>query len=125
MASHPSCAVRRRAPPPEVTYDVIVLGLGAYGSAALYQLAKRGARVLGIDRFAPPHKMGSSHGKSRIIREAYFEDPRYVPLVRRAYENWEEIEELSGTRIFARTGGIMLGAPEGRVVKGALASAKA
>lgn len=95
------------------------------GSATAFQLAKRGATVLGIDRFAPPHSMGSSHGKSRIIREAYFEDPRYVPLVRRAYENWEEIEHLSGRRIFERTGGIMLGAPEGRVVKGALASAKA
>jgi sarcosine oxidase len=105
-------------------YDIIVVGLGAMGSATAFQLAKRGARVLGIDRFAPPHAMGSSHGKSRIIREAYFEDPRYVPLVRKAYENWEEIERLSGTRIFERTGGLMLGAPDGKVVRGALASAK-
>jgi sarcosine oxidase len=106
-------------------YDIIVVGLGAMGSATAFQLAKRGASVLGVDRFAPPHAMGSSHGKSRIIREAYFEDPRYVPLVRKAYENWEEIERLSGEKIFERTGGLMLGAPDGKVVKGALASAKA
>jgi len=68
--------------------------------------------------------MGSSHGKSRIIREAYFEDPRYVPLVRRAFENWEEIEQLSGRRVFERTGGLMLGPPESKVVRGTLASAK-
>lgn len=105
-------------------YDVIVVGLGAMGSATTFQLAKRGAKVLGIDRFAPPHTMGSSHGKTRIIREAYFEDPRYVPLVAKAYENWDEIERLSGARIFERTGGLMLGAPDGKVVKGALASAK-
>ena len=66
--------------------DVIVAGLGAMGSATLHQLARRGRRVLGLDRWAPPHAHGSSHGHSRVIREAYFEEPRYVPLVRRAYE---------------------------------------
>jgi sarcosine oxidase len=105
-------------------YDAIVVGLGAMGSAVAFEVAGRGKRVLGIDRFEPPHTMGSTHGKSRIIREAYFEDPGYVPLVARAFEKWGEIESLSGRRIFERTGGLMLGPPDGRLVSGALASAK-
>lgn len=105
-------------------YDAIVVGLGAMGSAVAFEVAKRGRKVLGIDRFEPPHTMGSTHGKSRIIREAYFEDPGYVPLVVRAFEKWGEIESLSGRRIFERTGGLMLGPPNGRLVSGALASAK-
>jgi len=105
-------------------YDAIVVGLGAMGSAVAFEVARRGQKVLGIDRFEPPHTMGSTHGKSRIIREAYFEDPGYVPLVARAFEKWEEIESLSGRRIFERTGGLMLGPPDGRLVSGALASAK-
>jgi sarcosine oxidase len=105
-------------------YDAIVVGLGAMGSAVAFEVARRGQRVLGIDRFEPPHTMGSTHGKSRIIREAYFEDPGYVPLVARAFEKWGEIERLSGRRIFERTGGLMLGPPDGRLVSGALASAK-
>jgi sarcosine oxidase len=105
-------------------YDAIVVGLGAMGSAVAFEVAKRGRKVLGIDRFEPPHTMGSTHGKSRIIREAYFEDPGYVPLVARAFEKWGEIESLSGRRIFERTGGLMLGPPDGRLVSGALASAK-
>ena len=82
-------------PPP---YDVAVVGLGAMGSAAAYRLAERGLRVLGLDRFRPPHTMGSSHGGTRIIREAYFEDPRYVPLVQRAYDRWAQLEQDSGRR---------------------------
>ena len=105
-------------------YDAIVVGLGAMGSAVAFEVAKRGQKVLGIDRFEPPHTMGSTHGKSRIIREAYFEDPGYVPLVARAFEKWGEIESLSGRRIFERTGGLMLGPPDGRLVSGALASAR-
>jgi sarcosine oxidase len=105
-------------------YDAIVVGLGAMGSAVAFEVARRGRKVLGIDRFEPPHNMGSTHGKSRIIREAYFEDPGYVPLVARAFEKWGEIERLSGRRIFERTGGLMLGPPDGRLVSGALASAK-
>jgi sarcosine oxidase len=105
-------------------YDAIVVGLGAMGSAVAFEVARRGQRVLGIDRFEPPHTMGSTHGKSRIIREAYFEDPGYVPLVARAFEKWGEIESLSGRRIFERTGGLMVGPPDGRLVSGALASAK-
>ena len=105
-------------------YDAIVVGLGAMGSAIAFELARRGQRALGVDRFEPPHTMGSTHGKSRIIREAYFEDPDYVPLVARAFEKWGEIERLSGRRIFERTGGLMLGPPRGRLVSGALASAR-
>ena len=105
-------------------HDVIVVGLGAMGSAAAFHLARRGARVLGLDRFAPPHDRGSSHGRSRIIREAYFEDPLYVPLVRRAYELWEELEIATGAQIFRQTGGLMLGPRDGTVVAGALARAR-
>ncbi|HEX7119890.1 MAG TPA: N-methyl-L-tryptophan oxidase [Longimicrobiales bacterium] len=105
------------------SYDVIVVGLGAMGSAAAYRLARRGVRVLGLDRWSPPHTHGSSHGRSRIIREAYFEHPLYVPLVQRAYACWAEIEALSGRRIYRRTGGLMLGAPDGAVVAGARRSA--
>lgn len=69
-------------------FDAIVLGTGGVGSAALYQLAKRGVRVLGLDPFPGAHSFGSSHGQTRIIRQAYFEHPDYVPLLRRAYELW-------------------------------------
>jgi sarcosine oxidase len=95
------------------------------GSAATDHLARRGARVLGLDRFAPPHAMGSSHGDTRIIREAYFEDPRYVPMVQRAYELWRELEARSGRRLLIETGGLMLGREDGVVVRGARASAEA
>jgi sarcosine oxidase len=104
-------------------FDVIVAGLGAMGSAAAYHLARRGLRVLGIDRFAPPHTLGSSHGHTRIIREAYFEHPQYVPMVQRAYAAWEALERVSGERLFERTGGLMAGLPESVVVSGARASA--
>src|SRR5215467_1494963 len=90
-------------------YDVIVAGLGAMGSAATYQLARRGQRVLGLDRFRPPHTFGSAHGLTRIIREAYFEDPRYVPLVQRAYRLWSQLEKASGQKVFLKTGGVMIG----------------
>ncbi len=93
------------------------------GSSTAYQLALRGQKVLGIDQFTPPHAFGSSHGKSRIIREAYFEDPLYVPLVKRAYNGWAELQARSGKRVLTRTGGLMVGAPNGTVVAGARASA--
>lgn len=105
------------------TWDVIVVGLGAMGSATLHQLAHRGHRVLGIEQFSPGHARGSSHGKSRIIREAYFEDPRYVPLVQRAYQLWHELEVESGLTVFQQTGGLMLGAADSDVVSGARLSA--
>lgn len=107
------------------SHDVAIAGLGAMGSAAARALSRRGLSVVGFDRFAPPHGLGSSHGKSRIIREAYFEDPAYVPLVRHAWALWEELERERGTRLLMRTGGLMVGPPAGALVRGALASAVA
>ena len=106
------------------SYDVAVIGLGAMGSAAAFHLARRGMSVIGFDRFSPPHSLGSSHGETRIIREAYFEDPRYVPMVQRSAVLWEELERASGTRLFFRTGGLMIGLEDGTLVRGARASAE-
>jgi sarcosine oxidase len=105
-------------------FDVIVIGLGVMGSATLDALARRGLRVLGLDRFEPPHARGSSYGRTRVIREAYFEHPLYVPLVRRAYELWHELERERDVRLFTRTGLLSLGPPEGSVVAGARRSAR-
>ncbi len=105
-------------------YDVIVAGLGAMGSAATYQLSASGQRVLGLDRFQPPHILGSSHGLTRIIREAYFEHPIYVPVVQRAYDLWAELEKRSGRRLLLQTGGLMIGPRDGVVAGGAERSAK-
>lgn len=108
----------------ETRYDVIVIGLGAMGSAGLYHLARSGAQVLGLDRFKPPHKRGSSHGQTRVIREAYFEDPAYVPLLQRAYTLWEELEQASGVRLLQQTGGLMMGPQGSTLYEGALRSAQ-
>lgn len=91
------------------TYDAIVVGLGALGSAALYQLSRRGLRVLGIDRFAPPHALGSSHGELRITREAIGEGAEYVPLARRSHVLWREIEREAGETLFVAAGVLILG----------------
>jgi sarcosine oxidase len=105
-------------------YDTVVVGLGAMGSATLYHLARRGQRVIGIDRFVPPHDQGSSHGATRIIREAYFEHPMYVPLVRRAYELWDMLASEAGEpALLHRNGGLYIGSPGSTVVRGALDSA--
>jgi len=104
-------------------FDVVVAGLGVVGSAAASELARRGLSVAGLDRGSPPHDLGSSHGETRMIREAYFEHPLYVPLVRRAYDGWRALEERSGRRLLFETGGILAGAPAGELVGGALASA--
>ena len=106
------------------TTDVIIVGLGAMGSAALLHLAQRGVRIIGFDRYAPPHTLGSTHGLSRIIRESYYEHPRYVPLVQRAYELWAELERRSARRLFHQTGGLMIGEESGVLVSGALRSAR-
>jgi sarcosine oxidase len=105
-------------------FDVIVVGLGAMGSAAAYHLARSGLNVLGLDRFHPPHTFGSSHGQTRIIREAYFEHASYVPIVRRAYELWAELAAQTQQQLFLQTGGVMIGPPKGVVVRGAQHSAE-
>ena len=105
------------------TYDIITIGLGANGAATLYHLAKTDKRILGLDRFDPPHSKGSSHGESRIIRQAYHESPLYVPLVKAAYPLWAELEKATGKTLFQKTGGLLLGAPETMVVQGARLSA--
>lgn len=107
-----------------MTWDVIVAGLGAAGSTTLHSLAQRGVRVLGLDQFAPPHSLGSSHGRSRIIREAYFEDARYVPLVHDAYRRWRDLEVRSGESLLQQTGGLMLGRADSALVRGARHSAE-
>src|SRR6185369_12649239 len=106
-------------------YDVIVVGLGAMGSATLYHLAKRGVRVLGLEQFSLLHDRGSSHGDSRIIRETYFEHPLYVPLVQRAHELWLSLEDASGKTLMTVGGGLMIGPADGTVVTGTLRSARA
>jgi sarcosine oxidase len=105
-------------------WDVIVTGLGAMGSAAVRELARRGLRVLGLDRYAPPHAHGSTHGRTRIIREAYFEHPAYVPLVQRADLLWTALEREAAERLFVRTGGLMVGPERGVLVSGARTSAE-
>ncbi len=105
-------------------FDAVVCGLGVMGSAALYHLARRGRRVLGIDRFTPGHDRGSSHGETRIIRLAYFEHPSYVPLVRHAYELWRELEVEAGSPLLHITGIAEIGPPDGPLVAGTLAAAR-
>jgi len=89
-------------------YDAIVVGLGAMGSAASCQLAKRGAQVLGIDRYAPPHDLGSSHGDTRITRLAIGEGAHYTPLVMRSHEIWRDIERATGTDLLTQCGGLII-----------------
>jgi sarcosine oxidase len=106
------------------SYDIIIVGLGANGSSALYHLSRTGKKVLGIDRFQPPHNKGSSHGESRIIRQAYHENPLYVPLVKAAYLLWQELERIAGKPLLIKTGGLLLGNEQATVVKGAKLSAE-
>src|SRR5438105_4443109 len=93
-------------------YDVIVIGTGGVGSAALYHLARRGVRVIGLDRFPPGHDRGSSHGQTRIIRMAYHEHPNYVPLLRRAYELWRDLELESQRKLLYQVGILFAGPPQ-------------
>lgn len=99
-------------------WDAIVIGVGAMGSAACYHLARRGARVLGLEQFDVPNDRGSSHGQTRIIRRAYFEHPDYVPLLNRSYELWSELEADTGVRLVERCGLLLAGRPDGEVVAG-------
>jgi len=107
-----------------MSYDVIVVGVGGMGSATAFQLARRGQRVLGLERFDIPHSMGSSHGISRIIRLPYYEHSDYVPLLKRAFVLWREIETLSGQELLVITGSIDAGREDGELFGGALASAR-
>ncbi|MDP8978090.1 MAG: N-methyl-L-tryptophan oxidase [Actinomycetota bacterium] len=105
-------------------YDVIVVGVGGMGSAAAYHLARRGRRVLGLERYDIPHAMGSSHGHTRIIRLAYYEDPSYVALLRRAYELWRDLERRAGRRLLHVTGSVDAGPPDSWVFEGSLQSCR-
>ena len=107
-----------------MSYDVIVVGLGAMGSATTYELARRGAKVLGLEAFTPAHQLGSSGGRSRIIRLAYFEHPDYVPLLRAAWDGWHELERLTGEELLIETGGLYAGRVGSEVLDGALKSAR-
>lgn len=96
--------------------DVVVVGLGAMGSAALYQLARRGARVIGLDQHRPPHTYGSSHGETRITRQAIGEGVAYVPLVLRSHQIWRELEAQTGASLFLACGGLILSSPVGEAL---------
>jgi sarcosine oxidase len=104
--------------------DIAVIGVGAMGSMALWRLAERGMRVIGFEQFEPAHNRGSSFGESRIIRTAYNEDPRYVPLVRRAFDLWRELESVTNSSLLTVTGILSIGQPEGDIVDGTLLSAR-
>ena len=105
-------------------YDTIVLGLGAMGSAALQHLTDRGQRALSVEAFGPGHANGSTHGRTRMIRQAYSEGADYIPLVRRAYQLWRELEARCGRDLLTVTGGVLAGRPGSWVVEGAAASAE-
>ena len=105
-------------------YHTIIVGLGGMGSAAAYHLAARGEKVLGIERFTPAHSNGSSHGHSRIIRQAYFEHPSYVPLLKRAFSHWDDLARQADEDLLHLTGGLNLGRPDSDVITGTLASVR-
>ncbi len=106
-------------------FDVIVLGVGAMGAAACWHLARRGVRVLGLEQNGIPNGLGSSHGYSRAIRLAYFEHPDYVPLLKRAWNLWQEMEESSGQTLLYKTGCLYLGPADSELIRGSLHSAQA
>src|SRR5688572_10151279 len=105
-------------------YDIIVIGIGSMGSSACYHLAKRGVRVLGLERFDIPHERGAMHGYTRVIRQAYFEHPNYVALLKRAYELWEQLETESGQKLLHIAGGLYMGLPNSEMLSGSLNSAQ-
>jgi sarcosine oxidase len=102
--------------------DVVVVGVGAMGSAALWRLAERGIPAIGFERFEPGHDRGSSHGETRILRTAYLEGPAYVPLAQRAIGLWGELERVSGVSLMVVNGGLMLGSRDSDVITGTMAS---
>ena len=108
----------------EQRWDLAVVGLGAMGSMALWRAASRGVRAVGLDRFTPPHDRGSTHGGSRIIRTAYFEDPAYLPLLREAFPLWRELEREAGEPLLTMTGAAMIGPRDSTLVTGSLRTAQ-
>jgi len=106
------------------SFDVIVLGVGGMGSAACFELARHGRRVLGLEQFPLVHDRGSSHGHTRIIRTAYAEGPAYVPLVRRAFERWYELEQLTGRHLLTECACLNVGPPDSEHVEGVRASVR-
>ncbi|HEY0106285.1 MAG TPA: N-methyl-L-tryptophan oxidase [Rhizomicrobium sp.] len=106
-------------------YDVAVIGLGAAGSAALNALARAGARVIGLDRYDPPHDLGSSHGETRMLRTAYAEGPFYVPLVKRAITLWKAAERRGGKKLFEQAGVVYAGPADNPFIKGTKVAADA
>jgi sarcosine oxidase len=106
------------------SYDVIVLGIGGMGSAAAFELARRGRRVLGLEQFALGHDQGSSHGHTRIIRKAYYEHPDYVPLVLRAYERWRDLEQRQGRTLLTECACLSIGRSDGELIAGVRQSAE-
>jgi sarcosine oxidase len=106
------------------TFDTIIIGLGAMGSAAAYSCARAGRKVLGLEQFQFVHDRGSSHGQSRIIREVYYEHPSYVPLVQEAFGRWRELEERSGTALLTRCPCANIGPPGSEIIRGVQAATR-
>ena len=106
------------------TVDVIVIGVGSMGAPTCFYLARQGHRVLGLEQFDIPHDQGSHAGQSRIIRKAYFEHADYVPLLERAYQNWNYLEQLTGNQFYFRTGLVYAGKPDSVLNRGVKDSAK-
>ena len=104
-------------------YDVIVIGVGSMGAAACWYLARRNHKVLGLEQFDIPHEQGSHAGQSRIIRKAYFEHSNYVPLLERAYHNWKELEALTSSQVYYRTGIVYFGSPHSMIIEGTATAA--
>src|SRR5258706_6840248 len=99
-------------------FDVIVIGVGGMGSATVFELARRGLRVLGLEQFDLVHDRGSSHGQTRIIRTAYYEHPDYVPLVKRSFHRWYDLEQLAGQKLLTECGCLSIGHADSEVILG-------
>ena len=107
-----------------LTVDVIVVGVGTMGSMTLWRLARRGVTAIGIEQFEPCHDRGSGHGESRIIRTAYWEGAEYVPLIKTSFGLWHELEAEAGAELLTMTGALMIGLPDGELIRGSLRSAR-
>ena len=109
---------------PSNKYDIIIIGVGFMGAAACWFLAKRGYKVLGLEQFDIPNEQGSHAGQTRIIRKAYFEHSDYIPLLERAYNNWKELEEVTASQVYFKTGLVYFGNPDAKLIKGSLEAAQ-